>query len=109
MKQLTTLLISTFAVFVISWTANAAGIDAIVGEWIETEDSAGEFMSINPDGQVCFKEHSADDSCHEFTFISLGDNRFGIKGDDRYVSEFDGDVIVGLKKGKKFNTYKRSD
>lgn len=83
--------------------------DAIVGEWIETEDSAGEFISINPDGQVCFKEHSADDSCHEFTFISLGDNRFGIKEDDRYVFEFDGDVIVGLEKGKKFNTYKRSE
>jgi hypothetical protein len=133
MKKFTTLLVSTFSVFVISWTANAAGIEAttdegkrvllnddmtwqymdafdvIVGEWIEAEDSAGEFMSINPDGQVCFKEHSADDSCHEFTFIVLGDNRFGMKEDDRYVFAFAGDVIVGFKRGKRFNTYKRSD
>ncbi len=81
--------------------------DAIVGEWIQVEDSEGEYFSVDENGQVCFKEHSADSSCHEFTFIALGSNRFGMKGDDRYIFEFDGNAIVGFKKGEEFNTYKR--
>ena len=32
MKRFTTLLVSTFVVFVISWTANAAGIEATTDE-----------------------------------------------------------------------------
>ena len=79
----------------------------IAGEWIKSDDSAGAHMSINANGVVCFKKRSAADSCSDLTFIAFGDNRFGMKEDDRYLFEFDGQVIVMSKNGKVVYSFER--
>ena len=58
-----------------------ARFESIVGQWINAEDSGGEFLWVNFDGQVCWKDNVGD-GCEDFDLKALGKNRFVFIGDD---------------------------
>ena len=87
-----------------------AQFKSIVGQWINAEDSGGEFLWVNFDGQACVKDN-IDDRCDDWNLKAIGKNRFVFIEDDEgeYYLEVDGDLIfVKSSDGKKiYMTMKR--